>query len=107
MRVAPNAPAEARCKASPPAGGSALCLPCATPTVEAATATKPAAQAAVLCQQCAIEQRRLADWDAHHYGTRGPCEACGREVLCAMVPPQPEARAVLDGKANMEVDRDE
>ena len=63
----------------------------ATTTVEAATATKPAAQAAVLCQQCAIEQRRLADWDAHHYGTRGPCEACGREVLCAMVPPQPEA----------------
>ena len=57
-----NAPAEARCKASPPAGGSALCLPCAT-----------------LYRPC-------DEWDSFHYGINRKCDACGKEALCAMMP---------------------
>jgi hypothetical protein len=59
-----NAPAEARCQASPPSGCSTVNL----------------------CQQCAAECDRSVEWDAFHYGIQARCDGCDQHTLCAMMP---------------------
>jgi protein gp37 len=62
-REFPNAPAEACCQASPPAGCSTIHL----------------------CRQCAAECDRSAEWDAFHYGIQARCDGCDQHTLCAMM----------------------